>query len=324
MPQRRAGTPAPDPVRIGLWGAPGSGKTTYLAALPVAAMQQQRHGDANWVVGGLTQDANDFLVESVTQLTTQRTFPAATFATTGLSWSFTGEERGLSALRPRGRDVSFVLEIQDIKGEAFGTRTTGRVDPAAVDHLARSQGLVYLFDPLLDAEEGTRSIDYFYATLNQISTRIRDEGRFHRSRLPHYVAVCVTKFDHPNVFRPSVEAQWVTQDQTGSRLPRVPAHLGSAYFDWICDDFRGNTARLVRDGLQNFFHHDRISYYASSAIGFRLNPQNIFDYRNYANVEIVEGVPRICTSPVPINVLDPLIDLERKIRGDRRRRWRRS
>ncbi|OIJ66346.1 hypothetical protein [Streptomyces mangrovisoli] len=312
---------ASDSVLIGLWGAPRAGKTTYLAALPVAAMQQQRQGSANWVVVGMSQDANDFLIENVTRLTSERRFPVPTLAPVGMSWSFTGTERG--ALRPRGRDVSFVLEIQDFSGESFWKKDTRSVDPAAVDHLARSQGIIYLFDPLLDAEEHTRSLDYFYATLTQLAARVRDEGRFHRNRLPHHVSVCVTKFDHPSVFRPSVEARWVTQEQTGSRIPRIPDNLGNAYFDWVCDDFRGATARLVRDGLRNFFHEDRISYYASSAIGFRLNPQNIFDYRNYANVEMVDGEPRICTPPIPINVIEPLVDLERKIRTDRRRRWRR-
>lgn len=75
----------------------------------------------------------------------------------------------------------------------------------------------------------------------------------------------------------------------------------------------------MRDALASFFHPENISYYASSAIGFRLNPQHVFDYRNYANVEIVEGQRRICTSPEPINVLEPLIDLERRIRTGKRK-----
>lgn len=112
-----------------------------------------------------------------------------------------------------------------------------------------------------------------------------------------------------------MEAGWVVQDSTGSRLPRVPADQSAAFFRWICDEFRGSTARLVHDGLSNFFHPDRISYYATSAIGFRLNPQHVFDYRNYANVEVVDGKRRICTAPQPINVLEPLTDLERRIRA---------
>lgn len=40
-----SGGPDADRIRIGLWGAPRSGKTTYLTALPLAAMQHQRHHD---------------------------------------------------------------------------------------------------------------------------------------------------------------------------------------------------------------------------------------------------------------------------------------
>ncbi|MEU2915221.1 hypothetical protein ACWCQ0_25515 [Streptomyces massasporeus] len=317
IPSMTPGIAAPDAVRIGLWGAPASGKTTYLAALPIAAMQQQRHGKSNWLINGLSEDSNDFLVGNFNQLASEQRFPPPTQSPDSMSWSFNGTEAAPGLTRGRSRDVAFVLEMQDAPGEFF---RTGQVDPHVLDHLTRASGLVYLFDPLLDGEPGSRSLDFFYATLNALSTRIRDDGRFDGGRLPHNVAVCVTKFDHPEIFEPAVRARWVTQDDTGSRLPRVPEHLGRAYFDWICDDFRGSTARMVRDALLSHFHPERISFYATSAIGFRLNPQNVFDYRAYANVEMVDGSPSICTPPVPINVLEPLIDLERRGRA-RVRRW---
>ncbi|WP_051814903.1 hypothetical protein RFN58_29605 [Streptomyces iakyrus] len=314
---------AADRVRIGLWGAPRSGKTTYLAALPIAAMQYQRHGQGNWLISGMTAEANTFLSDSVSKLAIQREFPGSTVAVTGMSWSFQGQEPGTGMMRRRTREPSFVLEIQDAPGEAF--RPSNPLQTQVVDQLARSQGLIYLFDPLGDAQELTQSLTFFYSTLNELNTRIRDAGGHYRGRLPHHVSVCVAKFDHPDVFRPAVEAGWVTQDTVGSQLPRIPEHLSERYFQWLCDEFRGSTARLVRDGLANFFHPDRITYYATSAIGFRLNPQHVFDYRNYANEEIVDGVRRICTSPEPINVLEPLTDLERKIRTvrDARKGWRR-
>jgi hypothetical protein len=298
--------------RIGLWGAPRSGKTTYLAALPIAAMQYQRYQQGNWVISGMTQEANNFLSESVSQLAVRRSFPQATMGIQGMSWSFQGEEPASGLMRNRSRESSFVLEIQDASGEVFDRSHPEHA--RIVDQLARAQGLIYLFDPLGDAMELTESLTFFYSTLTELSTRIRDVGGHYRGRLPHHVSVCVAKFDHPHVFQPAVEAGWVTQDSVGSQLPRVPEQHGARFFQWMCDEFRGSTARLVRDGLANFFHPDRISYYATSAIGFRLNPQHIFDYRNYANVETVDGSPRICTSPEPINVLEPLTDLERRIR----------
>ncbi|MEU4494145.1 hypothetical protein OG729_34325 [Streptomyces sp. NBC_00210] len=319
IPMRPQGSSdgAPDPVRIGLWGAPRSGKTTYLAALPIAAMQYQRHGRGNWVVSGMTKDANDFLVDNVARLTRDRVFPDATTGMKGMSWSFQGEEPASGAFRTRGREVDFVLEIHDPSGEVF--RRDHPQHAAIIDQLARAKGLIYIFDPLGDAVEATQSLNFFHAALTELNTRVRDSGGHIRNRLPHHVSVCVAKFDHPEVFRPAVEAGWVTQDSVGSQLPRVPERLGADFFGWMCNDFRGATARLVRDALASFFHPENISYYASSAIGFRLNPQHVFDYRNYANVEIVEGQRRICTSPEPINVLEPLIDLERRIRTGKRK-----
>ncbi|MGW1071208.1 hypothetical protein [Streptomyces sp. NPDC002537] len=321
IPQPPNGAPATpsDRVRIGLWGAPHSGKTTYLAAVPIAAMQQSRYGRAGWAVSGMNPESNDFLARGVARLASDRIFPDASVGVQPLSWSFQGEGRPPGKFRRR-RKVSFVLEVQDVAGEVYGRDDEHALRPRVLDQLARSQGLIYLFDPLLDGKPATRSLDFFYSMLNELNTRVRDAGMLRRNRLPHHVSVCVTKFDHPDVFRPAVEAGWVTQDSVGSQLPRVPAEHATRYFQWMCDEFRGSSARLVRDGLGTFFHPNHISYYVSSAIGFRLNPQHVFDYRNYHNVEIVEGDARICTSPVPINVLEPLTDLEHRIRSAARRR----
>ena len=79
--------PAPGPVRslgrIGLWGAPGSGKTTYLAALQIAVNRAQ---DRNLMIFGVDDSSTDFLVENTAMLTRERRFPAATALQQQLSW----------------------------------------------------------------------------------------------------------------------------------------------------------------------------------------------------------------------------------------------
>ncbi|MCL8014251.1 hypothetical protein [Streptomyces sp. AS02] len=306
---------AEDRIRIGLWGAPRSGKTTYLTALPIAAMQYQRHNEGGWNISGMTHEANAFLAQGVELLTRQRAFPPASMGVQGMAWSVEGPEERDGLFRTRR--PSFVLEIQDAAGEVF--RHDHPQQPQLVGHLARSHGLIYLFDPVGDAQESTESLAYLDATLRQLIAQVRDRGELVNGRLPHHVSVCIAKFDHPDVFRPAVEAGWVVQDTVGSQLPRVPEDQSEKYFRWMCEEFRGSNARLVRDALYAAFDPRRISYYAASAVGFRLNPQHVFDYRDYVQPVAVDGTLRIRTSPVPINVMEPLIDLESRIHRDRRR-----
>lgn len=319
-----------DTVQIGLWGSARSGKTTYLSAIPIAAMQNAGNS-SNWVVSGLGEVERKTLTEGVDLLARGRRFPPRTTAVDPLTWSFMGEEAGgeqagkVSASEPsrwwrRWRRwptarstqlIDFALELQDVPGEYY---QTGKVDPRVVDHLASSQALLYLFDPILGAAVDTESFAFFHATLQEVAARVRDEGRLVDNRLPHYVSVCVTKFDDPLFFEPAVKAGWVNQEQGDSQLPKIPVEQGPAFFEWMCTKFHGGNAPLVRDALGSYFHPDRIEYFASSAIGFRLNPNGMFDYSDYANVEIIDGEPRIKSLPRPVNVLEPLIRLERRIR----------
>ncbi|MET9905019.1 hypothetical protein [Streptomyces sp. NPDC006446] len=300
--------PAADRTRIALWGAPRSGKTTYLAALPIAAMQHQRHGKGTWLISGTTPEANTFLNDGVRKLAIERGFPEATLDLKSMSWKFQGLEP-LTGRRKGFREARFVLEVQDVPGEMYhGTESE------TVDQLARSQGLIYLFDQLDDPEAVGDSLASFFATLNSLYSRVEEFGGHYQGRLPHHLAVCIVKFDDPQVLGPAVEAGWVTQEEHGSRLPRVPGHLTGSYFQWLCNNARHPGARMVRDGLATYFHPERVAYYTTSAIGYRLTPEHVFDFRDYANVEVINHSVRISTPPVPFNVLEPLTDLERRIR----------
>jgi hypothetical protein len=129
----------------------------------------------------------------------------------------------------------------------------------------------------------------------------------------------VNKFDDPGFFSAAVEHRWVNQEQSGARMPFVSLEQGPAFFDWVCSTRYGQTTELIRNTLRAFFHADRVEYFASSGIGFKLNPHGEFDFRDYANVEIRDGVPCIRSLVRPLNVLEPLIRLERRIRQSRTR-----
>jgi hypothetical protein len=304
--------------RIGLWGAPRSGKTTLLAALPIAAMQGSQNSRP-WVVSGVGRVASNILTDGVQRLTQGR-FPPATDSRDSFWWSFQGldeavdlDDPGRRRRRPRKAPqlVGFELELQDLPGEDY---REGSINQAAVESLARSRGLVYLFDPVLGDHEELRSLVFFYAALQQITSHVRDRGGMERGRLPHHVSVLVTKFDDPAFFESARRANWVNQESTGARLPYVPIAQGSAFFDWVCEELQGGAATHVRNALRTSFHPERIEYFACSAIGFRLNPNGVFDHTDYVNVESVDGEPRIRSLVRPVNVLEPFVRLERRIR----------
>ncbi|MEV6926131.1 hypothetical protein AB0M46_16765 [Dactylosporangium sp. NPDC051485] len=309
-------------VRIGLWGSGRSGKSTYLAALPLAAMQG-RHG--TWVVAGTNEVAAQFLNASVSQLAGDRHFPASTTSMDGISWTFHGTPPpgGFnSILRSIGvrrqTDVSFTLDLYDPPGQYY---RSNNVDPEALDHLANSNGLIYLVDPVMEGKrDGDDSFQYFYGALQLLTARMAAEGRLVKGRLPHAIAVCVTKFDDENFFRRLVtQTDLVTQDSDGHRLPRVPQERSQEFFDWVCARVLGGSAGMVQEGLRAHFLPDRIQYFATSSVGFRLNHNQIFDFRDFSNVVQRAGQrDEVRDRPRPINVLEPLIFLEQRIRAGRR------
>jgi len=294
-----------DAVRIGMWGQPESGKTTFLGALRIAAAQQQgRLG--RWTVSGLDDPSSDFLVAQARQMTRLRQFPEPSRTVETLRWSFNGQLPGRFVRRP----VEFVLSVQDMPGEAF---RQGAVMQRVVDHLARSRGLIYLFDPItLDHV----NIDFFDQTLQMLSAAVGAGGRLHKGKLPQYLSVCVTKFDDPAFFGRAVREGWVTQENIGQRLPRVPDDRAEAFFDWVCHVLRGQGASLIRDLIRANFHDVRVKYFVTSAVGFRLNHQEVFDFRDFRNVTVGADRRKSIRDMVrPINVLEPLVSLERAIRG---------
>ncbi|RZT17511.1 hypothetical protein EV649_5058 [Kribbella sp. VKM Ac-2569] len=304
--QRIPVAPAPgSAVQIGLWGQPESGKTTYLGALRIAAAQRE-DSSGKWTVTGLDDSSSDFLVVQARQLTRLRQFPEATQAVETLKWAFNGPAPKRFVRRP----VEFVLSVQDVKGELFHQ---GAVLQRVVDHLARSRGLIYLFDPITLS---SANLDYFDQTLQMLSAAMGAGGHLQKGKLPQYLSVCVTKFDDPAFFRRAIQEGWVTQDSTDQRMPRVTDDRAEAFFDWVCHVLRRQGAPLIRDLIRANFHDTRVKYFATSSVGFRLNHQQVFDFRDYHNVEVgADRHKRIREMVRPINVLEPLISLERAIRG---------
>ena len=188
MLKTRSRSPAP-PVqatgKIGLWGAPGSGKTTFLAALSIAANRASGLRDNRLLLFGADDASTDFLIEQTSLLTRDMQFPPATDAEHHLNWvlrmnveapgrgfwrpatkPFVRVRTGLSR-RPRravqGQKPGRVDARRRRGGELAPVRQCGRASHSAGDRrrrqvlfmndLAGCDGLVLLFDPAREWEE---------------------------------------------------------------------------------------------------------------------------------------------------------------------------
>jgi hypothetical protein len=322
--------------RIGLWGAPESGKTTFLAALRVAVDR----GESDWWLYGSNDASTDFLTDMTHQLVRRKQFPAATVALPpSLQWVFRGEREvrrktrlGLS--RTEREVTAILLDLLDAPGGMFrGSssrrskaglsgkvqfggddgddpgRAAGSDEERLLDHLASCDGLIYLFDPTRERSRRD-SYDYFQRTVMQLAQRAASRSR--DRYLPHHLAVCITKFDHPHVYGPAYRLGYADNTTTDEGFPTVPDGLAAELFTRLCEYDVENSAVLLDKGIKTLFSPDRTRYFMTSAVGFYLDPKvRRFQPAQPWNV-IEETGPggdttRILGAVHPINVLEPLV-----------------
>ncbi|KAF0845292.1 hypothetical protein [Nocardia caishijiensis] len=350
----------PAQVRIGLWGPPGSGKTTYLAALRLAVFQSKLPG--SWKMSGVDVSSSDFLTQSTKLLTDERRFPPATLLAQNMIFQFVGERtvlpepagrrlwgRSAPAAQPSVERDAFDLDVLDVPGSVFrheGNARAGsddqslaselRIDddepsrgnggddafrgaqPVAgsedqlLEHLEACQGIVFLFDPVRDAEEGD-AFDYFHPILEKLAARMLQYDNA-GSRLPHRVAVCITKFDDEEVFRIARNRGYTVTGVERPYFPTVDNGRAKDFFLRLCQD-NFTYSDLVYQGLMRYFYEDRIEFFVTSAIGFYA-PTGRFMLGDYTNTERDDsGELRIKGKVQPINLLEPLVWLHQNLLG---------
>lgn len=317
-------------IRIGLWGGPSSGKTTYIGALSVAALLDE---SGEWKIYGQDEafPGSTIFLAAQTRLLKQGYFPASTTAERFLKYGFKISgvlpravvRRLLALLRSRNvrippkllsrlgltKLVSFTLHVCDYPGGAF-TREDYRDE--LWDYLADCDGLVYLFDP--EAEQTAHpNLEYLQQAADFLLQVMEARGKLIEERLPHYLAACISKFDEPAVFRRLREANLITLDMADSGTPYV-ADARKA-FEVLADPL---TVRIV----ERYFHWKRVAYFGTSAIGFYTDDSGKVDIEDCANVLDTPEGKRIRGNIKPINVLAPLIWIERQWRQTRRRHAR--
>ena len=336
----RSAPAAKGEIKIGLWGSPQSGKTTYLAALR-HTLGVQGGESGKWNLLPRSKRSAELMTKYTTDLVAKRQFPQATplDGWSELQWEFTGDIAGTKFdTRPRFRRgkplrSKFVLDLIDVSGGAFDDdlKRAGvgdRVADKALDHLQRAQGIIYLFDPVQEKAD-RNAAEYVNRTLVELLRRHADESQ-EDPYLPHHLAVCITKFDHPKVFQRARDLGFVNHGADG--IPRVRDEHAAAFFDAVCaGDFWGDhdeasaaSAQFVRTQLSAAFDPSRVQYYVTSSIGFRqpsgwrpnAAASTQFDPESFSNYhERPDGSAGILGAIRPINVLEPLVSLSQRIKG---------
>lgn len=180
--------------------------------------------------------------------------------------------------------------------------------------MAKSRGILYMFDPIREFNRGD-AYDKTYSLLMDLIAAVAEDQDFD-GRLPHHVAVCVTKFDDPRVFKTAESLGmlvWDEHDPLG--FPRVHDSDARDLMHSLCKVSRNGTGEVVPQLLEQYFHPDRISYFVTSAVGFMLNKRTrVFDVQDTENVYRIESGESLVRGPVnPINVVEPILWLVRQM-----------
>jgi hypothetical protein len=302
----------PPPGRgVTMLGAAETGKTTFLASLQIALLRQDELG---WSLTGDNPGSRKAMIKFMDEMTRGHAFPLATgMQLENYRWSLRGEARGAKrrhwwSFRRRRLSVRVPLDLIDAPGEAAnGSRLFEReLSKNFIASLARSGGILLFFDPMSESERGD-AFQYMYGVLTELRTEAAD------GKLPHYVAVCITKFDAIPVYRSAQMLRVVVREPEGQQFPYVPEEYVQEFLSRLIKTSRSDDASLILPLLRQTFHEDRVRFFVTSAIGFYVDPSlGTFDPDDYQNH--IPGKPdRIRGGIYPINVVEPVLWLGRNV-----------
>jgi len=314
---RRGAPPNPAPVvdtsrTISIMGAVGAGKTVLSRTLNVAADQLRREYPEASVavtyrpVGNNPSVINEFRT-GTSQLQTRGVLPDSTkVVDQSITFSIAGKVPAKLLDGTPTRDdwaiVKLNVEVPDVPGEAYGTVPgAGYENVPAL--LARSTGIMLLYDPIrFLRRQGEPNRSYIDRPLGEILHHAATDAEL---KLAHRVAICCTKIDDPRVFELAREL-----DIDFRRSPwfdrgagRTPSAAMRTFLQRIGLD-------AFVEATDNYFSRERSRVFFSSAVGLLRAGEDTAPHewpRDYGNVVLTYGGPRLRSQPRPFNILEPLL-----------------
>ncbi|MEV4801404.1 hypothetical protein AB0K18_15465 [Nonomuraea sp. NPDC049421] len=299
--------PAPD---IAMWGASGSGKTAFLAALSIAL----NRAGTSWRLVGENQASGAELIRLRNRLLDDRMFPDSTESLTYYNWLLIGAaESRRQWWRPwrtlPGRAPRIRLDFLDPRGGLYAEEQASVDKETLVASLVRSRGLIYMFDPDRESRVGD-AFKHLDQALNEVAGQMLVGEEFADGKLPHYIAVCITKYDDPRVLMLADRWKLAEPDVSDDlRIPRVDEDRAREFFHRLCRHGRSHNAEMIVDLIETYFHKDRVRFFVTSSVGMYIDERRRrFDPDDFLNVIddphkglMIRGAVR------PINVMEPVI-----------------
>lgn len=310
---------------IAMWGAPASGKTTFITALDIALTRRE----SEWTVVGADDASTDFLIRATAALSHERKFFPATQMIDRYHWYLIRQSPDAVRRRrwrgPAKDTLEIGLELLDPPGGAYSPLVGAHagLQDELLENLMNSQGIVYLFDPIREFESGD-AFGALHGTLSRLRQHMRAKNGLFDGRLPHHLAVCITKFDEMRVLRTAERLGLTTVDPDDRyEFPRVDDDDAFELFRELCGISPTGNAEMVIKALDRNFAPSRTKYFVTSSIGFNLNrrtgvfdpddPQNLIPD---ATADVPDGQPepfRIRGQVHPINVMEPMTWLAERL-----------
>lgn len=303
---------------IAMLGATGSGKSTFLGALQIAFLEQAKE----WRVWCRDPASRMALVRMNSALTSEGRFPLPTIGIDQFDWILGGKlerteqaKKWYAGNRTYEESAEITLKLTDPSGELARSDHIGlQPREQLVENLAKSRGILYMFDPIREFNRGD-AYEKTYSLLMDLIAAVADAPDFD-GRLPHHLAVCVTKLDEPRVYKTAESLDMLVRDEHDPLgFPRVHDTDARDLMHSLCRVSKNGTGEVVPQLLEQYFHADRIRYFVTSSVGFMLNKRTrMFDPQDTANVYRIESGKSLVRGPVhPINVVEPVLWLVRKL-----------